>query len=213
MTRIVKKPEERRQEIVKAARHLFQTTEYDQATMQDVTQSVGIAKGTIYHYFKSKKDLLEAVIDDMVDESLSVMQAVVDNAKDNALQKIQRLTQGGNIAVKEPAILGHLHKPANEAMHVKLLAATLCKQAPLYAQIIQQGCDEKLFQTDHPLECAEFILAAVELLTDLGIYPWTKQELLRRAHAFPNLIEKQLNAACGTFNFMIESIKDGTAKS
>ena len=212
MARVVKKPEERRQEIVKAARSLFKTKEYDQATMQDVMESVGIAKGTIYHYFKSKKELLEAVIDDMVAESLTTMQRVVDGIKGNALQKIQALTERGNIAAEQPAILDHLHKPGNEAMHVRVLAATLAKQAPLYAQLIQQGCDEGLFHTDNPLECAEFILAGVQFLTDVGIYPWTEEGLSRRARAFPKLIEQQLKAPSGSFDFMIQSIKNGAAR-
>ncbi len=202
MARIVKKPEERRLEIVKAARCLLQTKEYDQATMQDVIESVGIAKGTIYHYFKSKKELLEVVIDDIVEECINAMRKVVDTAKGNALQKMQRLRERGNIAAEEPAILGHLHKPGNEAMHVRLFAAMLAKQAPLYAQLIRQGCDEGLFHTDNPLECAEFILAAAQFLTDVGIYPWTEEELSRRASAFPKLIEQQLKAPSGSFDFM-----------
>lgn len=202
MTRIVKKPEERRREIVKAARRLFQTKEYDQATMQDVIESVGIAKGTIYHYFKSKQELLEAVIEDIGDESLSAMQQVIDAPDGNALQKIQRLTEKGNISAEQPAILGYLHKRGNEGVHVKLLAATLAKQAPLYARLIRQGCDEGLFHTDNPLECAEFILVAVQFLTDVGMYPWTEEELSRRVKAFPKLIEQQLKAPTGSFDFI-----------
>lgn len=207
MARIVKKPEERRAEIVKAARSLFQTKEYEQTTMQDVMESVGIAKGTIYHYFKSKQELLEAVIEDMVEESLRVMQRAADATQGNALQKIQKLTESGNIAAEQPALLGHLHKPGNEAMHVRLLAATLTKQAELYAQLIQQGCAEGLFQTDTPLECAEFILSAVQFLTDRGIYPWTEEEIARRARAFPKLIEQQLKAPAGSFDFMLRTMQ------
>jgi len=206
VARVQKKPMERRREIIKAARHLFQTKEYDQATMQDVMESVGIAKGTIYHYFKSKKELLEAVINDMVEESLAAMQQVVDKAKGNALQKIQLLIEKGNIAGEEEEILGYLHRAGNEAMHVRLLAEALVKQAPLYAELIRQGCAEGLFQTDNPLECAEFILVGVQFLTDVGIYPWSNEELLRRANAFPKLIEQQLKAPSGSFDFMIQAI-------
>lgn len=202
MTRIVKKPEERRLEIVKAARELFQIKDYEETTMQDVMEKVGIAKGTIYHYFKSKQELLEAVIDDMVAESLEAMQKVVSATEGNALQKIQKLAERGSIAAEQPEILGHLHKPGNEAMHVRLLATALAKQAQFYAQLIQQGCEEGLFQTGSPLECAEFILAGVQFLTDTGVYPWTEDELLRRTQAFPRLIEQQLKAPKGSFDFI-----------
>ena len=212
MTRIVKKPDVRRQEIVRAARRLFQTKEYEQVTMQDVIEIVGIAKGTIYHYFTSKKALLESVIEDIVEESMSGIQEVVDAMHGNALEKMRKLLEGGNIAAKQPEILGHLHKPENEAMHVRLLAVTLARLAPLYAELIQQGCDEGLFHTNNPIECAEFILTAGQFLTDVGIYPWTKEELSRRARAFPKLIERQLNAPPGSFDFMTQSIKNGIAQ-
>lgn len=205
MARIVKKPKERRREIVIAARELFQTKEYDKVTMQDIIDSVGIAKGTVYHYFKSKKELLEAVIDEMVAENIERMQKIANASKGSALEKIQELIEKGRIAAEQPSILSHLHKAGNEAMHVKLLAAALAKQAPLYAAVIQQGCDEGVFQTQSPLECAEFILAGVQFLTDVGIYAWTEEELSRRTGAFPRLIEQQLNAPRGSFDFMFQS--------
>jgi AcrR family transcriptional regulator len=203
MKRIVKKPEVRKQEIVKAACSLFQAKEYQEVTMQDVMQSVGVAKGTIYHYFKSKKELWIAVIDDIVSESLVEMKELVEGVKGSALDKIRKLIEKGSIAKKNSTLLDQLHQPGNEAMHVRLLVATLEKQAQLYGQIIQQGCKEKVFKTCNPLECAEFILTAVQFLTDMGIHPWTEDELQRRGRAFPGIIQQLLMAPKGSFDFMI----------
>lgn len=204
MARIVKKSEERRAEIVKAARQLFQTKEYSKATMQDVMHALGIAKGTIYHYFKSKEALLQAVIEDIVEENVKQMQEIVNQSPGNALQTIKLLVQAGNMSVENKEILDYLHRPGNDAMHNRLLAAILVKQAPLYAELIQKGCDEGIFKTEAPLECAEFILAGFQFLTDVGIYPWTQEELKRRTQAFPRLIEQQLQAQSGSFQFLAE---------
>ena len=206
MVRIVKKTSERRSEIVKAARHLFQTKEYDKATMQDIMVSLGIAKGTIYHYFKSKEALLEAVIENIVEENLAKMQKVIQGVKGDALHKFQLLVRAGNIAEDQSNILDHLHRRGNDLLHVRILAATLVKQAPFYAELIAQGCREKLFQTDTPLECAEFILAAVQFLTDVGIYHWSPEDLARRVQAFPKLIEQQLKAPPGSFKFLVKML-------
>jgi AcrR family transcriptional regulator len=208
MVRVVKKAAERRTEIVKAARHLFQTKDYDKTTMQDVMDRLGIAKGTIYHYFKSKEALLQAVIEDIVNMNIIQMQTQMKEMKGNALEKIQKLIVTGNMSADNEDILEHLHKPGNDAMHIRLLAAILIKQAPIYGKLIQQGCDEGLFQTDTPLECAEFILSAVQFLTDLGIYPWTQEDLVRRVQAFPKLIEQQLKAPSGSFRFMINLMQE-----
>ncbi|MBS0652441.1 MAG: TetR/AcrR family transcriptional regulator [Verrucomicrobia bacterium] len=204
MVRTVKKSAERRADIVKAARRLFKTKEYEKATMQDVMDALGIAKGTIYHYFKSKEDLLEAVIEDIVEQNIQQMQALVKDAKGDALQKMRLLINAGRMASDNQSILDYLHKPGNYALHTRLLAAVLIKQAPLYAEVIRQGCNEGIFKTGSPLECAEFILSGVQFLTDVGIYPWTQEDLSRRMQAFPKLIEQQLSAPAGSFQFLID---------
>jgi len=203
MVRIVKKSAERRSDILKAARHLFQIKDYDKTTMQDVMDNLGIAKGTIYHYFKSKEALLEAVIEDTVNENIEQMQILLRQSQGNALKKLQMLIETGNMTTDNGKILDYLHKRGNEAMHTRLLAATLIKQAPLYAKLIEQGCEERIFKTDTPLECAEFVLSAVQFLIDQGIYPWTQEDLTRRVKAFPQLIEQLLKAPSGSFQFMI----------
>lgn len=213
MVRTVKKPEVRKMEIVKAARFLFQTRDYDNTTMQDVMIYLGIAKGTIYYYFKSKEELLEAVINDIVDDGMEQMQKLINESSGNALDKIRFLALTGNMTENNDEILEQLHRPGNSGVHTRLLAATLQKQAPLYAKLFQQGNEEGLFQTDTPLETAEFVLTAVQFLTDQGIYPWTQETLIRRARAFPSLIEKLLNAQPGSFQFLFPQIsEDGETK-
>jgi AcrR family transcriptional regulator len=203
MVRVVKKAEVRRQEIVAAARQLFQTKDYEKTTMQDVMDRLEIAKGTIYHYFKSKEELLEAVVENIVDEDIKRKQVLIRDLQGNALEKIRALVAMDSMAADNPAVLEHLHQPGNVGMHTHLLAVTLMKEAPLYAEMIRQGCVEGLFQTDAPLECAEFILSALQFLTDKGIYPWAQQDLQRRAQAFPALIEAELKAPRGSFQFML----------
>ncbi len=206
MKRTVKKPLERKSDIVEAARYLFQTKEYDKTTMQDVMDTLGIAKGTIYHYFESKDALLEAVIENIVDTTIERMQTIVQKSTGTALEKMQMLVEAGRVATDNEDILANLHRPGNAGMHVRLLAATMVKQAPLYAQLIQQGCEEGVFQTTAPLECAEFIIAGIQFLTDTGIYAWSYEDVNRRARAFPNLLEQMLKALPGSFQFMVHQI-------
>ncbi|MBP6869758.1 TetR/AcrR family transcriptional regulator [Candidatus Babeliales bacterium] len=209
MSRITKKPESRRAQIIEAARHLFQTQEYEKTSMQDVIIRLNIAKGTIYHYFPSKEALLQAVIEDIVDKSIEEMKNFIEQTSGNALKKMLLLMSIGNLATlnDNENILNHLHRHSNDIMHLRLLTATLAKQAPLYAQIIEQGCKEGIFKTKAPLESAEFILYAVQFLTDKGIAPYTQEEIDRRAKAFPKLIEQILQAPAGSFEFIVKPIQ------
>ncbi len=204
MVRTVKDPETRKAEIILAARRLFQTRDYEKTTMQDVMDELGIAKGTIYYYFKSKEDLLDAVIDQMADEAYEKMEHVVKHGKGNALELIQQLIAAGNISDENPDLLDHLHNPSNSGMHATMLATTIKQTAPLYAQVIRQGADEGLFKVEKPLETAEFLLTAVQFLMDTGIYQWTDDDLIRRAAALPVIIETLVQAKPGSFQFLFE---------
>lgn len=207
MARIVKKPHVRREEIIKAARELFHAKEYDKATMQELMKELNIAKGTIYHYFSSKEDLLEAVVEGLIDEELKKKEKLLaDCRKKNldALQCIRLLATADRMAEENEQILEMLHQPGNIIMHARQLGRYLTKLAPIYAAVIEEGCEQGNLKTDHPLECAEFLLAGIQFLTDVGFYPWSKEEIARRMAAFPSLLEDLLSAPAGSFNFLVE---------
>jgi len=187
---------------VSAARELFLKNEYEKTTLQHVMNQLGIAKGTIYHYFKSKEDLLYAVIDVSVEQYVEGVQAVINETKGNALQRMRVLISASSIEDENKEAIEQLHQPGNIGMHARQLALTIFKLAPLYAQVIDQGCKEGVFQTEHPLESAEFLLGGIQLLTDVGIYPWSKEDLSRRQMAIGDLIEGQLKAPKGSFAFL-----------
>lgn len=208
--RIVKKPEVRRGEIIAASRALFLSQGYDNTTMQDVMAKLHIAKGTTYHYFKSKEALLEAVIEEMVTECVSAVEKALDASTGNALDKMMVLINSGRMASSSTETLHSLHQAHNQQMHARLLAITVNRLAPLYARVISQGCEEGVFRVEHPLECAEVWLAGIQFITDVGCHPWSKEELKRRMKALPTLIESQLNAPKGSFSslFKEEDTKD-----
>ena len=204
MIRVMKKPEERWQEIVNAARELFLENEYEKTTMQDVMQKVQVAKGTVYHYFNSKEELLEAVVESMVDEYVTRLRDIFEGVKGSALDRMQALVSASNVANEQGEMLEQLHRPGNIGLHARMLALTLKKMAPLYAEVIQQGCDEGHFKTEHPLETAEILLAGIQLMTDVGFYPWKKEEIIRRSRAIPALAEAQLGAPKGSLQFLVQ---------
>lgn len=52
-----------RQRIVDAADHLFYSRGYNQTSFSDISDVTGIPRGNFYYYFKTKEDILEAVVD------------------------------------------------------------------------------------------------------------------------------------------------------
>lgn len=203
MVRVVKKPEERRREIVAASRDLFLSQGYENTKIQDVMTKLNIAKGTTYHYFKSKEELLEAVVEDLVSEYMIGVEKAVAKCSGNALVKLGVLIKAGRSSSQQ--MIDNLHRSDNVGLHTRLLAVLISRLAPLYAKAIAQGCKEGIFQVEHPLECAEVLLAGIQFATDIGCYPWNPRDLERRMQAIPTLIENQLRAPKHSFKFIFES--------
>jgi AcrR family transcriptional regulator len=61
-TRKKKKTKERREQILKAGEKIFTEKGYAAATIPEIAQSAGVAAGTIYLYFPSKRELFIEVI-------------------------------------------------------------------------------------------------------------------------------------------------------
>lgn len=68
MARISKAPEERRQEIIEAAETLFFSQGYNETSVSDIVKAVGVAQGLFYYYFKSKKDVFLALMDQYIEK-------------------------------------------------------------------------------------------------------------------------------------------------
>ena len=53
--RVVKDAEERKNEILDVAERLFNEKGFESTSMNDIQNEIGIARGTLYYHFKSKK--------------------------------------------------------------------------------------------------------------------------------------------------------------
>lgn len=85
--------DQREQEIKEAALKIFSTKGYHRTTMAEIAMEAGYGKGTIYWYWKSKEELYFALISDLHNEIL----ALVDEAgasEGPALPKIKNLADG-----------------------------------------------------------------------------------------------------------------------
>ena len=60
--------DKRRAEFIVAARELFETKGIAKTSIGDVTKRVGVTRSLFYHYFDDKQMLVDAVIDERVDD-------------------------------------------------------------------------------------------------------------------------------------------------
>jgi AcrR family transcriptional regulator len=68
MQGMASKGEKTRADIVDSARKLFYEHGYDGTSFTQIVDATGLFRGNIYHYFKSKDDILEAVVERYLDD-------------------------------------------------------------------------------------------------------------------------------------------------
>jgi AcrR family transcriptional regulator len=77
-------------EILEKAAVLFDTQGYGQAALQDIADAVGIARPSIYHYFRSKEDILSVLVDRTTESREAIVRAVRATEAD-ALARLRAL--------------------------------------------------------------------------------------------------------------------------
>lgn len=206
--RIVKDPIERRNEILDAGELLFTTKGYNETTVIDILEAVSIAKGTFYYYFKSKEEVLDAILVRLVDRDREKMQAIVHDDLLNPIEKFSAMfmaqqAQPGDVKDRMNEIF---HKPGNGDMHLKYNLLALRHISPLLARVVREGMEQGVFHLEYPEEIVEYLLGASVFAFDEGLNEWSHEELKKRGLAFMALLETALGAEKGSFDFVLSML-------
>ena len=93
--RVAKHPDVRRDEMMDAALRLCMSVGYDAMSIDQVTQAVGVAKGTFYYHFPSKTALLVAVVERWVDDLFRDLEAQAPHLVGTGAERFRTLMQLG----------------------------------------------------------------------------------------------------------------------
>jgi len=88
--RVIKEHDVRKNEILDMAEKLFRIKGYEKCTIMDIINEVGIAKGTFYYYFKSKEEVLDAVVLRYVDIIRNNAEEIILIENMNPVEKLMR---------------------------------------------------------------------------------------------------------------------------
>ncbi|MBX9591787.1 MAG: TetR/AcrR family transcriptional regulator [Hyphomonadaceae bacterium] len=166
MTRIVKLPEERRNELLDCAQRLFFTKGYDKTTVDDVLKEAGVSKGAFYHYFASKEAMLEAWVARYASHRLHELEEDLRDTSLDAPTRLNRFFQETRSRRKDVALMMRamsevIFQPENEVLYHRINTATMATITPLLTEIIEQGVREGVFSTPDARGTAELILQLV----------------------------------------------------
>lgn len=187
-----KHPEETVNRILEAATRLFIEKGYEHTSIQDIISNLGgLSKGAIYHHFKSKEDILEAVTDKMTEESNKILEGIRDRKDLTGKEKMKMIFKesvGRSDMDDLFAVAPDLSN--NPRLLFSTFRDTVDIVAPFYIQpIIEQGIADGTIQTDYPAALSELVILAANIWTNPMVFNDTMEEYCRKLMVFKQMME------------------------
>lgn len=187
-----KYPEETRKLILDVSAKLFLEKGYEQTSLQDIIgQLGGMTKGAIYHHFKSKEEILIAVVERLCEENNIRMARIRDEKMLSGKEKLEKMfsvslenTNQEDVFSVTPNLLDN---PRLLADYLKMVAYTV---VPDYiVPVIRQGVEDGSIQTQYPEELADVVMLLSDVWLNPIIFTLSEEQLVKRVLLLNELLK------------------------
>jgi len=166
--------DERKGQIINAAEDVFTKKGFNEARMDDIADETGLSKGTLYLYFKSKDDLIIAILDRMFQREFKQLETF-NQAGISATDAIWQIT---DLLTKDilgmlrliPIVYQFLALAFRNKVVQKSLKKYMNRYLDMLTPIIQRGIDSGEFREVDAREVAIAVGAMIEGTLLLWVY-------------------------------------------
>ena len=186
-----KYPEETVNLILETAQRLFKEKGYERTSIQDIIDNLGgLSKGAIYHHFRSKEDILDAVMTKLSEASNKALLEIQDRSDLTGKEKLKLLlTESVNRSVHDKVFAAAPNLGASPRLVFSVIRDTVDYVAPHYVlPIIEQGIKDGSIITEYPKEIAELIMLVGNLWLDPMIFDNDPEGIYRKCKVFDKML-------------------------
>jgi len=186
-----KYPEVTVERILDVSQRLFLEKGYENTTIQDIVDELGgLTKGAVYHHFKSKEEIMDAVGDRMF-FSNNPFEAVRGRTDLNGLQKLReavRLNQSDQERVRLTAQSIPIAK--SPRLLQEMIISNRKVLTPYFLELIEEGNRDGSMHTDYPREIAELLPLLTSLWLLPSVFPASREQMKRKFLFLGEMLEK-----------------------
>lgn len=178
MSRVIKKPEVRKDELLNAAEKLFIEKGYENTSVKDIYTEVNGSFGMFYHHFKSKEEVLEEVNKKMAARRFEPIKSIVMDSELSGIEKLRKVLSLAIISAKQE-ITNYSSDSCqkNPQLLVMHMHDTLGVVSDLLSCIIEDGIKDGTIQTERPHELSQMILLFLNVWVNPWICQWSPEKL------------------------------------
>ena len=176
-----KYPEVTVERILDAAQRLFLEKGYDNTTIQDIVDELGgLTKGAVYHHFKSKEEIMDAVGDRMFFAN-NPFEAAKKRSDLSGLEKLREVIRLNNADEQRTDLtLQSVPVAKNPRLLAEMLISNRKVLTPCFRELIDEGLADGSICTEYPREISELLPMLTSLWLLPSIYPASKAEQRRK---------------------------------
>lgn len=194
------KGEKRKQELLRIAYRLILSKGYEETSIDEIIAEAQIAKGTFYYHFKSKEEMLEALINQMITEQSERARQFLA-APLPIPQKTVAIITSFRPAQDEMTIQNALNRKENIVMHVKINQRVIGEAVPILSEVVEEGIAQGILSCDNIKERVRLTLIISSDMFDHNSFTSAYVDV------FIDTVEKILGAKKGTFGFIRQLIQ------
>lgn len=196
----------KRELILDAMQDLMNQRLAETISVSDIAKKAGIGKGSIYYYFQSKNDIIEAVIERSYSNAIEESKRLVSSESMDAFTKMEiifRTCMESSTELKrqeEHSTFIGIQQSA--LIHQQFICIITKKLKPILADIIRQGIREGSIQCEYPDELAEIVLLILTIKFDNHLLPSSPEEVQKLMAALAVILEKSTGLSPDRLNFL-----------
>lgn len=148
--RVTKDPAQRREELLDIAWELGRTHGFEALRVEQIVQTAGVAKGTFYHYFAAKDDVLEALIRRFSDGLFAELSRASEAAStaDNARARLNQIMDAATaykLSQPDLSYASVLYSESNLPLRQRLFRAWRERSREVLLPVIEAGATDGSF--------------------------------------------------------------------
>ena len=192
--------------ILDVAEKMFVEQGFDQTSIAQILDATQIAKGTLYYYFTSKEEIMDAIIERWIERSFEQVRIWVEQKQLPILERLMGALASLNMQKDGQELLDHLHAPQNALLHEKTNQILLSKVPEILYPLFQEGFQTGEMQTTYPYETIEMMLTYSLQIFNSSFQTLDQAEKNHKIQAFIYLLEKIFQTKEGYFSSLAQLI-------